>query len=573
MLKLFPFLSWWPQVSGSSLRSDLFAGLTNAVVVLPQGVAFAFIAGLPPIYGLYSAMIIPVIAGFYGSSWHLITGPATAVSLVIFSTLKPLAQPFSEQFIELTLLLTFMVGAIQWLLGVVRLGTLVNFVSHSVIVGFTSGAAILIAFSQLRHITGINGTGSKHIVDVMISHITDFADFNFITLSLAITTILISVALQWVWPKLPHLLIAMLGGSLLGFVLDDTQEVVSYVGTIPAGLPPFVIPNFSFGTIQLLAPKALALAMLGLIEAVAIGKSIAAKSGQKIDGNQEFIGQGLSNMIGSFFSSFVSTGSFARSAINYESGAKTPISPLIAALSLVAIVLLAADYAAYLPMPVMGGIIFIVAYRLIDFYHIKKILKASWQETTVMVITFLSTLFLQLEYAIYFGVIFSLIFFLQRTAHPLIVAVAPDPSHIRRKFTNINRIALDECPQLKVVRIDGSLFYGAVDHVLSYLRELREQGEEKVLIMAGGINIIDVSGAEMLVNESKRWKESGGRLYISSLRIGAREFLQKGGYYEEIGSEDIFESKDIAIKSIYDQLDRSVCNQCQVRIFRECQKL
>jgi len=342
------------------------------------------------------------------------------------------------------------------------------------------------------------------------------------------------------------------------------------IGSIPSELPSFSIPGFSFEKIQLLAPKAFAIAMLGLIEAVAIGKSIAMKSGQTIDGNQEFIGQGLSNIVGPFFSCYAGTGSFSRSGINYESGAKTPVSALFAAISLMAIILLVAPYAAYIPMPVMGAIIFLVAYRLIDFHHIGKILKASWQETTVMLITFSSTLLFQLEYAIYFGVLFSLIFYLQRTSHPLIVAVAPDPNQHRRKFTNVNRVILEECPQLKILRIDGSLFYGAVDHVLGYLRELDDKGVKNVLIIATGINIIDVSGAEMLVAESKRWRERGGQFYLSSIRIGAREFLKKGGYYDEIGEENIFESKDGAIREIYQRLDRSVCDGCIVKIFKEC---
>ena len=310
--------------------------------------------------------------------------------------------------------------------------------------------------------------------------------------------------------------------------------------------------------------------MLGLIEAVAIAKSIALKSGQSINGNRNSPVRVCPILWGSFFSCYAGSGSFSRSGINYESGAKTPLSAFFAAMSLMLIVVLFAHWAAYLPMPAMGGIIFLVAYRLIDFHHIRQILKASWQETTVMLITFLSTLLFQLEYAIYFGVLFSLIFYLQRTSHPRIVFVAPDPQHERRKFTNIGRVKLDECPQLKVIRIDGSLFYGAVEHVLSCLQSLRDSGVRNLLIIGSGINIIDVSGAEMLVAEARRWQDEGGQLYLSSVRIGAREFLKKGGYIKMIGEQNVFETKDQAIKSIYERLDRNVCSQCEVRIFMEC---
>ncbi len=572
MNRFFPFLQWWLQVNSSTLKPDLLAGLTNAVIVLPQGVAFALIAGLPPIYGLYSAMVTPIVAAFFGSSMHLISGPTTAISLVIYSSLTPIAEPFSQQFIELALLLTFIAGVIQWILGITRLGTLVNFISHSVVVGFTSGAAILIGFSQLKHITGIDSGTSKFFIEVVAHNILNISNLNVIVLAIASITIAMALVTPKISKRLPHLLIAMITGSLVSYFLDGSTNGVKYVGLIPNDLPPFSIPEFSLENIQSLAPKAFAIAMLGLIEAVAIGKSIAIKSGQTIDNNQEFIGQGMSNIVGSFFSCYAGTGSFSRSGINYESGAKTPLSAFFAAISLMAIVLLVAPYAAHLPMPVMGGIIFLVAYRLIDFHHINKILKASWQEATVMFITFLSTLFFQLEYAIYFGVLFSLIFYLQRTSRPLIVSVSPDPNHEKRKFTNIKRIALDECPQLKVIRIDGSLFYGAVDHVRAHLRELRDSGVKNILIVASGINIIDVSGAELLVNQSLRWKEMGGQFYLSSIRIGAREFLKKGGYLNEIGEENIFETKHKAIQEIYQRLDRSICDSCSVKIYKECVK-
>lgn len=568
MNHFFPFLDWFPNVNRSTVKADLIAGLTNAVIVLPQGVAFALIAGLPPIYGLYTAMVTPIIAAFFGSSMHLISGPTTAISLVVYSSLTPIAEPSSQQFIELALLLTFIAGTIQWLLGIARLGTLVNFVSHSVIVGFTSGAAILIGFSQLKHVTGIDAGASKFFLEVVAHNILNISDLNVFVLLIAVGTVITALVTPKFSKRLPHLLIAMVVGSLISFLLNGPANGVQYVGFIPNDLPPFSIPKFTFENIQLLAPKAFAIAMLGLIEAVAIGKSIAIKSGQTIDGNREFIGQGLSNMIGSFFSCYAGTGSFSRSGINYESGAKTPLSAFFAAISLMAIILLVAPYAAYLPMPVMGGIIFLVAYRLIDFHHIGKILKASWQEATVMIITFLSTLLLQLEYAIYFGVLFSLIFYLQRTSHPLIVTVSPDPDHERRKFTNIKRISLSECPQLKIIRIDGSLFYGAVDHVRAQLKDLSDA--KNILIVASGINIIDVSGAEMLVSQAQKWKEMGGQFYLSSIRIGARDFLKKGGYVEEIGSDNIFETKDQAIKEIYDRLDRSICDGCTVKIFKEC---
>jgi len=509
--RYLPFLSWWPQVNSNSLRSDFIAGITNAVVVLPQGVAFSIIAGLPPVYGLYTAIVTPIIAALFGSSLHLISGPTTAISIVIFSSLSPVAVPSSAEFIELALLLTLMAGTVQLLMGIARLGTLVNFVSHSVIVGFTAGAAILIGFRQMPHVLGVSFDKSSQTFEGMFQMIQNIQDLHPMSVTIALMTMVAALAVRKLSPLMPHLLIGMLVGSFFSFIVGPDTGV-TLIGEISNELPPFAIPSFSFDNMKLLLPKAFAIAMLGLIEAVAIGKSIALKSGQVINGNQEFIGQGLSNMVGSFFSCFMGTGSFGRSGINFESGARTPLSAIFAATTLMLIVLLIAPLAAYLSMPAVGAIILLVAYKLIDTKQAKKIFKASWQESAVLAVTFLSTLLFPLEYAIYLGVLFSLFFYLSRTSHPLIITVAPDPDHIRRKFTNIKRIKLSECPQLKIIRIDGSLFYGSVDHVTAYLRSLNDAGVRNVLLVLSGANIIDTAGAEMLVGESKRWRKMGAFL-------------------------------------------------------------
>ncbi|MEQ9424991.1 MAG: SulP family inorganic anion transporter [Cyclobacteriaceae bacterium] len=569
MKRILPFLSWWPTVNRGSLKDDLIAGITNAFIVLPQGVAFAIIAGLPPIYGLYTAMVTPIVAALFGSSWHLVSGPTTAISIVIYSSLSPMAEVGTQAYLELALTITLIAGVIQFLLGVARLGSLINFVSHSVIVGFTSGAAILIAFSQMKHVVGY-AVPKGPFFESAFQLIVNIENANLAAVLIGGVTLITAILTKKLSSKFPNFLTALLVGGCVSWLIDGASNGVSLVGEIPASLPPLSLSNINLSNVQDLAPKAFAIAMLGLIEAVAIARSIALKSGQLLDGNQEFIGQGLSNIVGSIFSSFAGSGSFGRSGVNYESGAKTPLAAVFAAICLMLIVLLVAPLATYLPMASMGGIILLVAYRLIDFDHIKKIVKSSWQETAVLVITFLSTLIFQLEYAIYLGVLFSLIFYLQRTSQPLIAEVSPDPNHPRRKFTNIKRIELSECPQLKIIRIDGSLYYGAVDHVQQYLKELTDLGVRNVLIIGSGLNIIDVSGAEMLVNEAKRWRGLGGQIYLSSIRIGAREFLQSGGYAEEIGDNNIFETKDEGIKKIYQRLDKSICARCEVRIFKEC---
>jgi SulP family sulfate permease len=344
---------------------------------------------------------------------------------------------------------------------------------------------------------------------------------------------------------------------------------------MPAQFPPFEVPNLTIANMRELATNAFAVALLGLIEAVAIARAIGTKSNQRIDGNQEFIGQGLSNIIGSFFSSYAGSGSFTRSGVNYEAGAKTPMSAIFAAVLLLGFLLLVAPLAAYLPMPAMGGIILLVGFSLIDFGEINNIFKVSKREIAVLLTTFLATLFLELEFAIYIGVFLSLIFYLQRTSQPHIAVMAPDPDTPNNHFVNITRKpSLKQCPEIKIVRIDGSLYYGAVDHVATFLKEMSEECPQRyLLIIANGVNFIDLTGAEFLAKEAKRWRRMNGDLFISGLKRVAQDVLVNGGYREEIGEDHIFFTKKEAIAAIYENyIDQSACVACDARIFKECRE-
>ncbi|VAX15168.1 Sulfate permease [hydrothermal vent metagenome] len=568
--KLLPFLSWLPLVNRSTLKSDLVAGITNAFIVLPQGVAFAMIAGLPPEYGLYSAIIPPIIAALFGSSLHLISGPTTAISIVLFSTISPYAEPGSGEFIQLALTLTFMTGLIQFTLGVLRFGTIVNFISHTVVVGFTTGAAMLIATSQIKHCLGVDIPAGESFLHTWIDVFVKLPETNFYVLSVASVTLIIVVGMKVYNPKLPGMLVAMVAAGLVAYFLGAEEHAIRVVGSLPSHLPPFSMPDFDAKTIRVLAPGSLAVAMLGLIEAVSIARSIAIKSKQRIDGNQEFTGQGVANIFGSFFSCYASSGSFTRSGINYSAGAKTPMAAIFAAISLAAILFIVAPLAAYLPIPAMGGIVLVVAYNLIDFHHIKSILRSGGHETSVLVVTFLATLFLELEFAIYAGVILSLILYLHNTSKPRIVSRIPDIESSNRSF--ITNTDLPECPQFKIIRIDNSIYFGSVNRVQQYFEHLRSKSSNQkyVLVVCSGINFIDIAGAEMLANEAKEWRFRGGGLYLYGMKHKVRSLLKKGGYLDVIGEENIFSSKSAAIRAIYEKLDKDICKTCPETIFTEC---
>jgi SulP family sulfate permease len=568
----FPFLNWIVQVDRRSLIADLSAALTGAVIVLPQGVAFAMIAGLPPQYGLYTAIIIPIVAALFGSSLHLVSGPTTAISIVIFGVISTYAEPGSAEFIALAFALTLMAGVYQLIFGIVKLGQLANFVSHAVVIGFTAGAAILIAASQLKNVMGVEISQSTSFVSTLIALVNNALTTNVYALLIAIPTLLMAIVIHKFYPRLPHLLLAILFGSIVGILIGAPGRGVAMVGELPNNLPPFSVPEISLSTLRDLAPGALAIAVLGLIEAVSIARSIASHSHQRIDANQEFVGQGLSNIVGSFFSCYAGSGSFTRSGINFSAGAKTPIAAILAAFFLALMLVFIAPLAAYLPIPAMGAVIFLVAYNLIDFKNIKIILGVSRAESAVLIVTFCATLILKLEFAIFSGVLLSLVLYLNQTAHPRISSIIPNPDTLPRRFESVATHSNRRCPQLDILEVSGAIFFGSADSISQRIQVVykRKPSYRHVLIIASKVSLIDVSGAEMLVEEAKALRERGGDLYISGLNLDDRAFLKRGGYLQEIGRKNIFYNKKRALPVIVSRLNLEQCAICQRRIFEEC---
>ncbi|WP_201097077.1 SulP family inorganic anion transporter [Thiocystis minor] len=571
---MLPFMTWLPGIGRVELRADLVAALTGAIVVLPQGVAFATIAGMPPEYGLYAGMVPAIIAALFGSSRHLVSGPTTAASVVLFSSLSIMAIPGTPDYVTLALTLTFMVGVMELALGFARMGALVNFISHSVIVGFTAGAAVLIAAKQLKYFFGIEMDSGGHLHDILLHFGQHIVEINPLATLVAAVTLAIGIVCKRWLPRIPYMIVAMIGGSLLAVALDlwlgADRTGIATVGALPASLPPLSSPSLTLDHIRQLAPTALAVTLFALTEAVSIGRSLAARGGYRIDGNQEFIGQGLSNIAGSFFSGYVATGSFNRSGVNYEAGARTPLASIFAAFMLMAIVLLVAPFASYLPKAAMAGVLFLVAWGLIDFKEIGHILHASRRETGVLAVTFFSAIFLELEFAIFSGVLLSLVLYLDRTSKPRIVSLAPNPLLPNHAFSSDPD--LTQCPQLRILRIDGSLFFGSVAHVEQFFDRLRaEHPEQKHLaLIANGINFVDLQGGQTLALEAERRRADGGGMYLINVKQGLWEELERCGCLDATGARNVFQAKTAAIRGIYQKLDKSVCATCDKRIFREC---
>lgn len=400
-----PWRAWRHRVNRASLRQDAIAGLTGALIVLPQGIAYAAIAGLPPEYGLYCAIGPAVVAALFGSSWHLVSGPTAAISIVVFSALAPLAAPGSPQYILLALTLGFLVGAIQLGIGLARLGRLAHHISHSVVVGFTSGAAFLIAASQLKHFFGLKGVTASGFFGQLSQTMTLLPQAQLQIAAVGALALAAAIASRLIHRGIPHMIVGMVAGGFLAAWLGG----VPTVGELPAALPRLSVPSFDLAVWSQLGISAAIIAVLGLTEAIAIARSVALRSGQKIDSNQEVVGQGLSNLVGGFFSGYPSSGSFTRSGLNFDAGAKTPLAAVFASLFLMIILALIARWITYLPMAAMAGILFLVAWGLIDRREIAAIFRGPRHEQVVLLVTFVATLVVQLEYAVFIGIAVSLL--------------------------------------------------------------------------------------------------------------------------------------------------------------------
>ena len=573
--QLLPFLAWLPLLDKRTLRADALAGLVGAVIVLPQGVAFATLAGMPPEYGLYAAMVPAIVAALFGSSFHLVSGPTNALSILLFAQLAPLAEPASAQYIQLALTVTFLTGAMQLALGLAGLGVLVNFISHSVIVGFTAAAGLLIIASQLRNFFGVTIPRGGSFFETLRTFATELmhGNIDWLITAVGLFTVVVAMLVRRFHPKVPYMIVAVLAGSVFGvamkYLLGDAGSHLPTLGALPGALPPLSAPDLSLESIRQSLPIALGMTILGLTEALSIARAIGVRSGQRIDGSQEFVGQGLANVAGAFFSAYPSSGSFNRSGANFEAGAKTPIATVVASIVLVFFVLAIGPLAAHLPIAVMAGILFLVGYGLIDFQHIRQLTRTSRREAMVMLATLSTGLLVDLEFAIITGVLCSLMMYLQRTSRPLVLDVKPDPAPDSYHFTADS--GLPDCPQVKMLRINGSLYFAAVDHVAKIFQEI-DPRQKHLVIVASGINFIDVAGAELLLAESRRRRALGGGLYLYRVKDEVRRLLERGGYLTHLGPENLFAVKQRVIASIYPRFDVETCRRCKERIFAECQE-
>ncbi|MBD3402732.1 STAS domain-containing protein [candidate division GN15 bacterium] len=704
--RLFPFLEWFEGYSTAKLRGDLIGGVTVALVLIPQSMAYAQLAGLPAYYGLYAAFLPPLIAALFGSSRQLATGPVAVVSLMTAATLEPLATAGTEAYIAYAILLALLVGIFQFLLGLFRLGLVVNFLSHPVVNGFTSAAAIIIGTSQLSKLFGVYvNKGHYHFQTIynVIAAATDYIHWP--TLALGALAFVIMIGIKKLNPRLPGVLIAAVVTTLIswatGFennrlvtldqivssnvrtliteynetvhtiqekaeqrvVLNDRQQELreqtgsspeevldlvhrvrlinheiealkeeaaharaelrhvrlmavdtladssqlytrphevsgsvgdavrwrirvgeraldptsiklmgggAVVGEIPAGLPSFKAPSFDLETVLGLLPMVIVISILGFMEAISIAKAMASRTGQRLNPDQELIGQGLANMVGCFNQSYAVSGSFSRSAVNIQAGAQTGLSSVFSSAVVGVTLILFTPLLYHLPQSVLAAVIMMAVFGLLNVRGFTRAYRAQRYDGIIGIITFVATLLFapHLDRGIFIGVALSLSLLLLRNIKPDIAMLS---MHTDGTYRNAERLGLQRCRHIAVIRFNGSLIFANVAyleeqvmHQVQTMPELRY-----VLIVGNGINELDASGEEKLAELVDRLRESGYDLVMSGLNDAVLDVMRRTLLYEKIGEDHLFRNATRALEAIHDEAhrgsDESPCPLFKVR--------
>ncbi|MFD0796752.1 SulP family inorganic anion transporter [Maribacter chungangensis] len=552
MNQFFPFLQWVATYKKSYFTKDLMAGLTVGIVLVPQAMAYAMIAGLPPVYGLYAAFLPVLTYVFLGTSRKIGVGPVAMDSLLVAAGLGTLSITGPEHYIAMVAVLAFLVGAIQFLLGLMRMGFLVNFLSKPVISGFTSGAAIIIMLSQLKHLFGTGSANNSSTFHILVMDTFNYlSEINTYTLLVGGIGILLIVVFRKWNARIPGILIVTVLATVAAYLLKLGDYGVALVGTVPSGLPSFVIPDLKWNSIEQLWPIALALALVGYLEAISIGKSLEVKSGEEtIDPNQELLALGSSNILGSFFQAYPVTASFSRSAINHESGAKTNLAALFSVVLVVLTLLFLTPVFEFLPNAVLASIIMVSVFKLIDFSYAKRLWQYRRDEFVVLLITFLSTLFLGIKEGIFVGMLSSLLLMVYRTSKPHFAVLGKVRN--TEYYKNLKRFGdeVTDRPDLLIMRFDAQLYFGnATFFKTELMKEVAKKGEalKGVILNAEAINYIDSTAADMLTKTIREIHEMDLQFYIAGAIGPTRDIIFSSGIIKELHKEYLFVKTNEAV--------------------------
>jgi len=570
LVKVFPFLAWIHELKDPRiLRADLIAGLTVALVLIPQSMAYATLAGLPEVYGLYIAFVPVFIAALWGSSRQLGTGPVAVVSTMTATVLTPIVmvalapghtpEEYMAMYIPMAMLLALIVGIFQFLLGFFRLGAIVNFLSHPVIVGFTNAAALFIGLSQVSKIFGVDmpGEAIDHFLTIRIWGVIQNLDLTHeITLTMGIASFAIMIGLKRYYPKVPSVLVAVVLSTVVSYLIGFEAMGGHVVGSIPEGLPGFQVPMFNYDALSGLFIGAVIISLVGFMEAISIAKAMAAKTKDKIDPNQELMGQGLGNILGSFFQAYPSSGSFSRSAVNLNAGAKTGFSSVVTAILVLITLLFLTPLLYHLPKATLAAVVIMAVFGLINFKAIKHIWKTNRHDGIAAVITFVATIGSapHLDHGIMIGAILAIVLYLYRTMQPRVSILGRYKDGCLHDIEAYEDLATDE--NIVAVRFDGSLYFANVSYFEdAMLKAISEYPRAKYLLVVGeGINQIDASGEEVLHHLVDRLNENEITVVFSGLKQQIIDVLKASSLYEIIGKNNIFFTDNMALNEIYERL-------------------
>ena len=529
--ELIPILEWLPNYNSSRLKGDFIAGITVSIILIPQGIAYALIAGLPPIYGLYCALVPQLVYAIFGSSRQVAIGPVAMDSLIVATGVSTLALAGSDSYIAIAILLALMVGSIQFLLGVFRLGFIVNFLSKPVISGFTSAVALTIGINQFRNLFGVDFVQSDQIQYVLEDIWFNIIDFNFHTTVIGLISVGVIILLRKINKKIPNALLVVVVGILTIRYFGEEFSDVAIVKDIPSGLPSFSFPEMDISQMKELLPIALTLVMVGYLETISIGKSLEAKQDEyKLRPNQELIALGLSNIIGSWFKAYPSTSSFSRSAINQESGATTGMASLVSVVMVLLTLLFLTPLFYHLPKTVLAAIIIVAVFGLVNIKEAIFLWKANNLDFWLLMVTFFSTLLFGIEYGIMIGVGLSLIILIFRTSRPYVAELGKVPdSDFYRNRERFNEVILDD--DVLVFRFDAQLFYANASYFIETLELMvEEKGSRLKLIVldAESINRVDSTGVEMLKERIRFYHKKNILFYFAGVKGPVRDHLFRG---------------------------------------------
>ncbi len=538
--RLLPILEWLPNYHRADLRGDLTAGLTTAVMLVPQGMAYAMLAGLPPIVGLYASVVPQLVYAAFGTSRQLAVGPVAMDSLMVAAAVGAISTPGSEQYVMLAVVLGLLVGLVQVAMGVLRLGFLVNFLSRPVISGFTSAAALIIGFSQLKYMLGFDIARSKHVHVILLEALRRIDETHLMTLLIGVVSIVAMRIIKRRSPRLPGALVVVVASTLAVWAGDLAGRGVAIVGAVPAGLPSPVFVPIDAQMVVALGPAAVAIALVAFMEAISVANTFANRHRYEVDANQELLALGLANVAGAVFRGYPVTGGFSRTAVNGQAGAKTPLAAVITAVAVALTLLFLTPLFYYLPNAVLAAIIFTAVFGLIDVRHARHLWRTKKDDFFVLALTFVATLSVGIGPGILTGVGASLAWFIVKSTRPHTAVLGHLPG--TTSYRNV-----ENYPEARTVvgalilRMDAQFYFGNVSFLKERLRTLVDGDEtlRVVILDCSGINQLDSSAAEALHGILHDLRERGHRFVLSNVKRPVRDVLDKTGFVDALGPTNI----------------------------------